>query len=290
MILNFKQDWIEILRTELASKGFSSNPTIDFDTICIQYFNLKRRLIPQQKRKVLISNEFSCPPSVANGLELLKGKIENGENLTPHLSTLLQNINYNDSMLNDWGIYHLHLGERMLASGFMERSDPLLYARFDHNNFYFVNVYDHNNWTKKEIIRILHDNWPESIKNYKLNGIIRLRHNLNEQEIKHARNAKLNTMVELDEGVVYAPLGGGLTTAGTSIEVMQQVNMTHRVLNAYETHTRDNLDKFTEEATRQKITMPEAFHFKLEIDGDQVYAVEQSTKLALELGGFRGGL
>lgn len=67
-------------------------------------------------------------------------------------------------MLNDWGIYHLHLGTTIQSDGFVEQdNDELLFARITPTKFYLINVMKHGDWERKLIVEILHSNWPETI-------------------------------------------------------------------------------------------------------------------------------
>jgi hypothetical protein len=44
-------------------------------------------------------------------------------------------------MLNDWGIHHLHLGTKISKNtGFVERTGPLLFVKFEKNVAYFIGV------------------------------------------------------------------------------------------------------------------------------------------------------
>ena len=160
-------DWIEELRQELESEGHVvSSALSEFEVSCI-YFNLRKRKISSRARQVFVSADFSCPPTLQNGLQLLRSKMEVGDDLTPHLSRSLKKPDYDDLMLNDWGIYHFHLGTKIEADGFIERTGPVLYARVTRDTVYFISVENHGSWTDQQLMEVIHKNWPDSLVEYK---------------------------------------------------------------------------------------------------------------------------
>jgi len=102
--------------------GYVVNPNLSNRDISITYFNLQRRRIASAPRKVVLSAEFSCPSTHIAGLELIKTKAANGEDLVPHQSTRLNDPSFDDALLNDWDIHHLHLGTTIQPNGFVERT------------------------------------------------------------------------------------------------------------------------------------------------------------------------
>ncbi len=74
IIIDFQSDWIKYLVNELNSFGLSLNPNEEMNDILIKYFNLLRRLISSILRTVLKSREFTCPPELERGLQILEEK------------------------------------------------------------------------------------------------------------------------------------------------------------------------------------------------------------------------
>lgn len=281
--MNFFKDWADILRKELVSYGFDVDKDNNPQEICMMYFNLKRRLITPTPREILFSKKFKCPDDLKDGLEKIKKRVENGDNLLPYLSERINDLDYDDDMLNDWGVYHLHLGEEIKDSGFAERTGPLLFARFDDEFAYFIDVYEHGDWTKKEIIERIHDNWPDSIKEYRLEDIIGLSQNFNDEKRKMFRDAGLSTLIEVEPGVVYAPIGGGYATDGSSTEVVMECDRYAYMLKDYEETIRNNIDKFISEARESGKEIKESLHFVLQFKGKDIIALETNTQIAVKL-------
>ncbi len=285
--LNFNKDFDNILIAELAKKNLHIDNTEESDKLRMKYFNYKRRLIYENPREVLIAREFSCPEEHKVGLELIKKKFENGESLLPHLSKQLINLDYNDPLLNDWKIYHLHLGTELEDndSGFIKRTGPLLFARVDDDKVYFINVMTHaNSWTKQEMIKIIHVNWPESIESYRLNDVIGLAHVPTDDDIKLMRKFGVNSSVEIEPGVVYIPIGGGLTSAKTSIEVSMVMIHYNRLIPKLQEYVEQNLQKIGEYVSKKANFAGSELSIKLIVQNGHYLAVEQNTGLPIDLG------
>ena len=119
--IDFFSDWIVLLENDLTGFGYNT-VGLSNEKIQIAYFNIKRRLIEPIKRDILKSREFTCPVERAIGLQRLEQEIKNGSDLKPYLSKYILDIDYNDNLLNHWGIYHLHLGDHVEASGFIKEA------------------------------------------------------------------------------------------------------------------------------------------------------------------------
>lgn len=282
--LNFDKDFVENLVGELGDYNINVDITDDPEKIKIKFFNFKKRLVPPIPRQVLKSNLFNCPPELQAGLQLVENKITAGDNLFPNLSRQLINLDYNDSLLNDWGIYHLHLGTNIESDGFIQRTGPVLFARFDNANAYLINVMPHGSWTKQQMIKVIHDNWATSIETYRLKDVIGLSHVPTDDDIKKARKFGVNTSVELEPGVVYAPIGGGYTTAKTGIDVMMTMFHYNKLIKQLEKHVKDSGEKYGQMLKDKYGYEGTQLDFKLGLQDGEYFAVEQNTRVAISLG------
>ncbi|HBL12133.1 MAG TPA: hypothetical protein DD379_12130, partial [Cyanobacteria bacterium UBA11162] len=205
------------------------------------------------------------------------------EDLRPHLSKRIGNLDYNDLLLNDWGIYHLHLGTTLDASGFITRTGPVLFARFDHKRAFLINVMKHDNWSRQEFIRILHENWPDSIESFRPYGIQKLKYVPSDTDIKDCRKAGIQTAVQLEEGIVYLPIGGGYAVSGISVDVRIQSNCWIKTIKNWEKYVRDNYLLMVEQAMPNGITFGSKLKFRLIIDDPQVYVLEEVSRVAWKI-------
>lgn len=270
------------LRAQLQAFGY--DPSCDSDEdVRHCFFNLQKRLIQPGPRVVLKSAQFMCPPQLVSGLQLVEGKITRGEDLRPHLSRLLKKSDFNDGMLNDWGIHHLHLGVAMESDGFVKRSEPVLFARFDRTTAYFIGMQPHGAWALQENVKILHRNWPNSIRRLRVIDAIAVAGPRTDQDIKVLRSKNTNSAVEVD-GVFYMALGGGIMSSGLAAEAVIQSDRWNARIKELESDCRRNADVFEEAASSNGHTLPAAVSLRFEIHDDKALVVEPSTGLAFDLG------
>lgn len=279
--MDFYRDWISHLRKVLEENGYT--PAKDQEDVSMQYFNLCRRLIPVLPRKVLIAKEFKCPPELQLGLDLVKDKIRKGINLLPHLSTRILDLNYDDDLLNDWGIHHLHLGTTLNARGFVERTGPVLFVRFNQENAYFINIMGHGSWTNQDLIRIIHCNWPESIKHFRT-PFTSIDKPVTDKDIKMFRSAHALSFIEPEQGVIYAPLGLGLTTAGIGVAVVRASDEYAMLMKRYEDVVKENIDELAKKAKDKGVELGKKLFLILKIKEKNVLAYEENHNVTIKLG------
>jgi hypothetical protein len=224
--MDFVGDVTAMLRARLTGLGYQLPANVTAEGIRLRYFNLQHRLISQRPRTVHRANAFACPPGVQAGLNLVEGKLTRGEDLRPHLSRGLLNIDYTDGLLNDWGIYHFHLGTTLDADGFITRTGLLLFARITEDDAYLIDVRAHGAWTSLSLLQAVHANWPDTLDRFRLRGVVGLAYPPGQRapsdaEIARLRRANVNVLHELSPGQVYAPAGGGYATDGTSVNVVR---------------------------------------------------------------------
>lgn len=189
------------------------------------YFNLRERLIVDNKRIIEIAKNFTCPEIHNKGLDFLTEKIKNGTPLFPHLSRRIFFPDDQDGLLFDFGIYHLHLGTvpdpkyPKLIKGTKE----VLYCVFDDDKCYYLTIDDHGKWASFDLLRIIQNNFPHILERWELKGILDIEKRCTEKEIIQLRKAGVNCIFELD-GRFYASLGGGINTARTSTQATLKMN------------------------------------------------------------------
>ncbi|MCO5341453.1 hypothetical protein NG896_02625 [Aeromonas veronii] len=194
------------------------------DEKCIwDYHRYKFRKITDTPRRVFISSSMDRQSKFENVIYKILNKIEKGESLLRYQSRLLKNADYDDGLLMDWGVQHLHLGDSIESDGFVKRTKELLFVRFTKDSAYVLGVFEHNQWSTLKTLEIIHENWPETIEHYKVRNIVDISHCPDEKTILNFRKIGLNYAVKLGDGTVYMGPGGGITTAGTPMEVTNNV-------------------------------------------------------------------
>jgi hypothetical protein len=223
--INFLADFQEVISQELSTLGYPPEPEELFDSVLMRYLNFQRRIPPVIIWTVRQSKELSAKSfskSVNLGLKRFIEKAESGQSLKPHLSTQSDNPDYRDLMFYDWGVFHFHLGTNPHSkrTGFVERTDDLLFAIADLSKaeMYLIDIHPHRGgFTNQDLLRIIENNWPEILEPYTLQGVIGLTYNASDNDINSLRKSGLNTILQTPNGRFLTSMGGGITAAGTSI-------------------------------------------------------------------------
>lgn len=276
--INLWNDYIALLRSHLNSSGFVVSGEMSDEDVFISFFNWQKRKVQPVRRKIYKSRKFNCPAQFSNALTNIIDCITTGGDITPYLSKRIEWLNYSDPMLNDWGIHHLHLGDNIDSTGFIERTGPLLFVKFTADSAYLVNIYAHNAWEKLDIVEIIHSNWPEIIAQYKVENVIGLAFTPNDEDVKALRKCNMNTMLQLKDGTVYAPIGRGYMSNGTAMDVMQELTNTRRILRKAEDEVKKDVSQNQVQFADKNI-----LKFHLELNGDSAHAVEDNTRSAYKL-------
>lgn len=266
VVANFYDDFIEILRTELANYGHPAGPSDSPKQIHRRYLNLLKRLISRTPRRTHTAREFRCPAEHQSAINDIIQKATRGDDLNPYLSkSIAKNADFNDLALNYWGIHHLHLGNALEADGrFIKRTGSLMFARITDSDFYLVGIFDHvTDWGDRRILEILHANWPDSIERFRLHGVHGLDTLPTSADHLHMQKKHLNLPLQLSDGTVYVPFGGCITRSGSSVDVAGRVSSeVIRILNL-ERLAKHNAPLLVAKAREQGHSIGPTLHLKL---------------------------
>lgn len=230
--INFLADFQEIINQELCSLGHPPKYEEDLDTVLTRYLNFLVRIPPTIVWTVKQSKELAnkiIPQEITLGLQEFIEKAESGQILKPHLSKESDNPDYKDLMFYDWGIFHFHLGinPHPKRQGFVERTGDLLFAIAESHTarMYLIDIHPHKGgFTNQDLLRILEENWPEIIEPYALKGVNGLTYNASDSDIGSLRKASINTILQTPGGRFLISMGGGITGAGTSLNIRRKAN------------------------------------------------------------------
>ena len=221
---DFYHDFLIFCKAELNLFGYSTDGMKDEDLAHL-FWKVYYRIPVMRPRKIHSAKTFLCPPEFENGLKNLKKAIVEGNSLKPYLSRRSDHIadeQFYDNLLSDWNIHHFHLGTTMRSDGFIERTGSLLFATLDNANFYEIAIMDHkDHWTEKELLETINSNWPELINKFVFKSIS-IQSNFTKDNIKKFRKKGIQSLVKLADGKVLSPLGGGYSTDGTPMDVIQK--------------------------------------------------------------------
>lgn len=279
-------DYSNMVRHWMLKRGFETNKT--GRDLWYDYFNLQKKTIRARKRKVFFSKEFTCPSDLKNGLSTLVDKFENGISVVPNLSKDALNPSVFDGLLYDWGIYHFHLGAVNQKTGYAERTGPVLFAWVNDDAVYCINTYLHGKtapppWYKRELLEIIHNNWPELIEQWRLPEVLEVCPHPTDEDYKQARQQCFYTFIELKNGVTYAPPGMGLMSSGHSAEIVRLCDSIWNTLKRNELYIKDHLPSFISIIQSRIGTFPysKKLYFKLWCEDKMFYVVDIGSQTAL---------
>jgi hypothetical protein len=282
--LDFHADFRIIVVKVLALNGIDVDHNEPYGDAVYRLFANMRRRMEARPYRVLEAAELVCPPDVASGYAELKSELEQGIDVTARLSRKASKATYEDGMLNDWGITHLHLGLRG-AQGGVPPTNPVLFALVRDDVVYAIGFFAHGAWSDIEVLEIVRRNWPDLMERVLAKGMT-VPFNVNDEERAQRRAAGISSLITVD-GQVYGAIGGGYTSARTSMAAHWQTDRAILSVDTYEKHVRDNLATFLKqiEATGRIPGTPPTFRFWVDHEG-RACAMETMAGANIILGPF----
>ena len=113
-------------------------------------------------------------------VNVIKDHFLTGGRVSKFLSKKTLNATFNDGLLNDYGIHHLHLSDELDKGGyFVNGSRMLLFALVKESDAFFIDVVPHPNdkitedvgWVRQDLLTIIDANWPQLLEPHIARGI-----------------------------------------------------------------------------------------------------------------------
>lgn len=246
--MNFIEDMADLVERGLVAEGIAIEPEVKANPVILLARSVaySMRSIQPRKWKVRLSQallasaeyaQFSAP------VQNLKQIAEAGGNLQPYQSKKIDEFEFREYMLFDWGVQHLHLGEHLPGKKFAERSGPLLFAMFRGEEAYFIGIFGHS-WAELDILNIIDAEWPELIEGHVIRGFDDIGPIPTAEETLKLRKAGINPLQKLSSGKILSSPGGGITTNSTSAQAMIDAQQLVHLLRAIEKEVSDNLNEY----------------------------------------------
>jgi hypothetical protein len=203
---------------------------------------------------------------------------ERGGNLNRYQSRKLTLADDKDLLLFDWGIHHFHLGREphQRDARFAARTNDLLFARVTDDTIYILEVAPHGNWARKRLIETLHADWPETIAMYRVSALGTER-GLTDSDHLELREAGCTTMVQMTDGTIYAPTGGGIATSRDSINAVLARDRSVARIKRIEKQAAVQADAWLTQIRQAGHTPTDPLRFRLVIRGSHLYAREEGS-------------
>jgi len=207
------------------------------------WFNYLYRRIPAKPRKLVPNRSLVCPVDVAQGWTRLQQEVKNGTDLTPRLSRKIENADYNDGMLYDWGFHHFHLGTTFDPKHprLIQGTSFVLFAIVDSYEFYPIDFVQHGAWGDRTVLEKAISAFPDRFEKFCLKGITGIASPLACEDVGGMRQCGVNIFHKIGDKI-YAPPGMGLTTAGTSVAATMALDRKRRLFQRIENQVREIFD------------------------------------------------
>jgi hypothetical protein len=284
---DFLRDWYELQRKTLEVLGYTLPPDATNEQVSFAFFNVEKRRIEPKPRRVLEASSFVCPQEHQLGYSALRLKIERGEDLRPYLSKGLLKADYDDMLLNDWGIYHLHLGQGPDSKdqSFVARTKEVLFAFFLEDTALVLCLHPHGRgvpppWEKNELISLLRSNWPDVLEKHLLRGMTGADDMLPEETRRKARQRGVGTFLEYGDGQVYAPPGGGYSTGGIATSVVVNSDRCAGIVADCEKAFREQIGEL---ASQHKVVLPDPVRANMTVEDGRVVVYVPGTPFRVEM-------
>jgi len=270
---------------------------LDAHGLLVRYHNWVSRFLEPRPRTVRKSQAFLANPITSllrSELVAIIDDIEHGRDLKKYLSRRIEvavaipgsplaERRDLDLMLNDWGVHHLHVSTKMDPDGYVQRRDELLFAVFQPDTAFLVDIMNHKNWASEKVLEIVVAEWPNEGLVHEVWSPTRPpspARSLSEAQRLRLRNVGTNAAFEV-AGRLYFP-GGGMVGSGTTIAATRDADYLLLHLEAFADEYEADPEGFRTAFEQQHgVVLPTNpdFHFTIMDDG---YGVSESnTGIAL---------
>lgn len=236
--MDFKADLKQTIERQFYVNGVRYDKTMDVCSLAARYLEMLNRRIVPVRRSVHFSEEIhdSLGALRREADTEHRGRAEDAWRAVFWLRYLLvEGMNVNgflskrigsatgarskDHLLWDYGIHHFHLSREVDKTGFVKRSDYLLFAIVTGENAYFVDIRPHHapdglEWVRQDMLNIVYSNWPEIVEPHKLRGVSGTV--VTDEQKAELRRKNCNLVTDIG-GHAIAPIGGGTAGDGSSV-------------------------------------------------------------------------
>ncbi|OGU60968.1 MAG: hypothetical protein A2X64_02890 [Ignavibacteria bacterium GWF2_33_9] len=287
--MNLKEDLKNILIHELTQLGENVSKSSNIKELVRLHINLLTKLIHPQPRKIHKSKIFLTKEQILHepfkkALQDICYKLEIGIDVNGHLSKQSTNPSYNDLLLNDWAIHHLHISNKKKNTNqlFYDRSDWLFFVLLKPKDIYLLDIYRHGDqfvFSKQDLLKQIKHNWPEILKPFEATGFEGVTKTFNDEDISRLRKVGINVVNVIDDIAIF-PIGGGLSTAGTNINHTMEVNRMLLILENIEQQLHEKKSFVEKELKKYKVNKKDDIDFELYVNDQGGFAIrEKKTKI-----------
>lgn len=286
MQIDLLSDLAEMRKEDLEEMGYQSGADEDPETVLRRYYTVQQRIPPEIEWTIEQSDELQkskddLTQKQRDGLKKLNKAARNGESLKPHLSRkIARDPDFVDDLQVERNIFHFHLDtEETEIEGheMVKGHKEILFAFLcpEEATMYQLEVAGHE-WARQERLDIIEDNWPEILDEHELGGV-EVQGGPSDEKVRKWRDLNVNTTIETEEGRGVGPMGGGMTTAGTSMDSERLLRGDMRTLDKVEEKIRNAREELSEDFQDEYGLEWEDLEFELAEYGEEIRVRETNT-------------
>lgn len=274
-------DLCQLYAGYLASRGFAIPPGTRPWNIACDYYTVRRQHPAARCRRVHRAPEFVYAEKHRDGMAALERDLVQGIDLAPRLPRRIGRKQIDrDALLDDWGIHHLHLGTVIQPDGLVNGDDDVAFVILEPNDAYLIQVLPHGSWSDTTLLEIVHRNWPHLMTPLPLAGGDS---GTTRKSVASARRANTQAIVQLSDGTVLGPRGGGYASDASSLASSLAAAWDARTAAEWEKAVHTTIPRVLETFAEHGECLPDEFRFTLqELEGRWV-AAEVTYGFSIEL-------
>jgi hypothetical protein len=285
--MDFLSDLEKQLEIDLRQVGCKVPKGATVDKLLHSWFDYESRTISRARRTIKKSAEFieeekKLSSDHLGALKTIVGKLENADDLTPHLSKGVLNSSAPDYLMADWRIHHIHISDtkKRPKQFFVDRSDLLAFVLIAPREAYFIRILPHDQkhlWADKALLQTVQVNWPQLLKPYARKGRLEPDVSITDEvRIKLRKNA-INVPTQLGNTLIFNP-GGGISSDGTPTAHVLKANAITNTLKMITEYLNGYPDVQTRIKVGLGIAPDKVLDLRLVWKRGQIFIQEQTTK------------
>jgi hypothetical protein len=246
---DFEEDLRKIIINFFFRNGIKFGKKNDIEDLLFDFHSILKKLVSITPRRVYYSTGLLKKIDTLPSKPIIK-RLEQlfaiGGNVNCFQSKKLLQTNFHDHLVYEWNIYHFHLSERRGASKpFVKQSNLLLFVYVTESMAIFLDVDKHRQglFAEEKWIEILHDDFPELIKQYLMSNIHSVYPKTNSEERQKLWDKGYTIgLIKIRENVYMSP-GLGRSSSGHSMMVVTEVGEVQRWLNTITNQFKTNISQ-----------------------------------------------
>ena len=294
-MINYENDLRGIALNLLDSAGVYYKNKDDTNRLLIRYYAFCEKYVFPKKRAVYVSEKLqskigTLPMDIRAALIKMQQWVEAGEDINCFQSKGLYGKGSRDYQNAMYGVIHLHLSASkddakpvIQSDRFSKRSEYLLFAKFNNDAAYFIDVLHHpedltpNNqagieWTSRSILLIIEKNWPDLLENVKVPGsastICDVKPNFqSDLDIAALTVSGITTFIHGENGV-YLPNLGVASSGDSTMAVQRALNLRNKCVSYkfwYDEHYTEVQQNFEKMLAFLNKEIPDSFDVHIDL-------------------------